>query len=92
VDKTGTIHSFREKSNSDGGTINGGFMVFQPQVFNLLPNDATILERTPFETLAELGEMKGFHHAGFWHCMDTQRDKHNLESLWASGDAPWKIW
>ena len=92
VDKTGLIHSFREKSNTDGGMINGGFMVFEPQIFDYLPDDSTILERTPFETLAEKGEMSGFYHAGFWHCMDTQRDKNNLENLWSSGNAPWKLW
>ena len=92
VDKTGLIQSFREKSNTDGGMINGGFMVFEPQIFDYLLDDTTILERSPFETLAEQGQMSGFHHVGFWHCMDTQRDKNNLESLWASGEAPWKIW
>ena len=92
VDKTGLIQSFREKSNTDGGMINGGFMVFEPQIFDYLLDDTTILERSPFETLAEQGQMSGFHHVGFWHCMDTQRDKNNLESLWGTGDAPWKLW
>ena len=92
VDKSGLIQSFREKSNTDGGMINGGFMVFEPQIFDYLIDDTTILERNPFETLAEQGQMSGFHHVGFWHCMDTQRDKNNLESLWGSGNAPWKLW
>jgi len=92
VNKGGTIVSFREKSNTDGGMINGGFMVFEPQIFDFLEDDTTILERKPFEMLADMGEMKGYHHAGFWHCMDTQRDKNNLEQLWSSGEAPWKIW
>lgn len=92
VDKDGRIHSFREKSNSDGGMINGGFMVLEPQIFDYLPDDTTILERTPFETLAEMGELNGYPHNGFWHCMDTQRDKNNLEQLWGNGNAPWKLW
>jgi len=92
IDPSGTIQSFREKSNTDGSIINGGFMVFEPKIFDFIENDKTVLERVPLETVAELGELKGYKHAGFWHCMDTQRDKQNLEELWTSGKAPWKIW
>ena len=87
-----SIKAFREKSDSDGSVINGGFMVFQPQIFNYIEGDETILERTPLETIANIGELKGYKHEGFWHCMDTQRDKQNLESLWAANKAPWKVW
>ena len=92
IDPTGTIRSFREKSKTDGSLINGGFMVLEPRFFDFIEGDATVLERVPLERVAELGELKGFKHDGFWHCMDTQRDKQNLEELWASGKAPWKIW
>ena len=92
IDASGTIHSFREKSNDDGSIINGGFMVFEPKIFDFIEGDITILERDPFEGVAKIGELKGYKHNGFWHCMDTARDKQNLESLWASGKAPWKIW
>ena len=92
IDATGTINSFREKSNTDGSMINGGFMVFEPKIFDFIKDDTTILEREPLEKTAQLGELKGYKHDGFWHCMDTQRDKQNLEELWASGKAPWKIW
>lgn len=92
IDQEGTIYSFREKSSVDGGIINGGFMVFEPGIFDYLVNDATILEKDALERLAIEGELKGYHHPGFWHCMDTQRDKQNLEQLWNSGEAPWKIW
>jgi glucose-1-phosphate cytidylyltransferase len=67
-------------------------MVFEPDFFDFLENDTTFLEREPLENIAKMGELKGFSHKGFWHCMDTARDKQNLETLWASGNAPWKIW
>jgi len=92
IDATGTIRSFREKSNTDGSLINGGFMVLEPHFFDFIKDDTIMLEREPFETIAELNELKGYKHDGFWHCMDTQRDKQNLEELWGSGNAPWKIW
>jgi len=92
MDANGTICSFREKSKTDGSLINGGFMVFEPKIFDLIKDDTTILEREPLEKVAEIGELKGYKHDGFWHCMDTQRDKQNLEELWATGNALWKIW
>jgi glucose-1-phosphate cytidylyltransferase len=92
MDDVNSIHSFREKSNSDGTVINGGFMVLQPEIFNYITDDNTIFEQYPLEKMAEIDELKGFLHQGFWHCMDTQRDKQNLENLWQSGKAPWKVW
>ena len=92
IDETNTVKSFREKSKSDSSVINGGFMVFQPEVFDLIESDSTVFERYPLQQMAELGELKGFAHKGFWQCMDTQRDKQNLENLWNSGNAPWKMW
>ncbi len=88
------IKAFREKSPNDTGWINGGFMVFQPEIFNYIDpesNDIT-LEREPMETLAKENQLMAYKHSGFWQCMDTQRDKKKLEELWESGNAPWKIW
>lgn len=88
-----TIVGFREKAKEDGGWINGGFMVMEPGVFNYLRDeDSCILERDPMESLARDGELGIYKHNGFWHCMDTQRDKIWLEEMWAGGNAPWKIW
>ncbi len=92
IDSIQRITNFTEKGKEDGGWINGGFMVLQPQVFDYIDNDNTILERNPFELLAKRGEMVAFKHTGFWQCMDTQRDKHYLERFWEQGNAPWKVW
>lgn len=88
-----TITGFREKAKEDGGWINGGFMVMEPEVFDYLRDeDDCILEREPMEALAGDGELEIYKHNGFWHCMDTQRDKIWLEEMWGSENAPWKIW
>lgn len=87
-----TIASFREKKNRDGAIINGGFMVMEPDVFDMIEGDDTVFEKAPLEKLVKMGELKAFHHDGFWQCMDTQRDKMLLEELWNSGKAPWKVW
>ena len=92
MDGTGQINSFREKNDNDGGVINGGFMIMNPEVFDYIEGDTTVLEREPLENLAKNGELMAFHHTGFWKCMDTQRDKMQLEDMWASGKAPWKSW
>ena len=92
IGNAGLIHSFREKSKDDGGWINGGFMVVEPQIFDMIHGDQVTLEREPFETIAESGKMAAYKHDGFWQCMDTQRDKQLLDSLWNSGKAPWKVW
>lgn len=86
------ITSFREKSTADGSWINGGFMVLEPQVIDYIDGDSTIFEKEPLERLAEEGELMAFKHAGFWACMDTQRDKEKLEKLWQTDAAPWKNW
>lgn len=86
------VTAFREKRDSDGSLINGGFMVFNEEVFNYLEDDGTILEQEPMERLAEDGQLMAFRHDGFWQCMDTQRDKDKLESMWESGNAPWRLW
>ncbi len=86
------IASFREKSKSDAGWINGGFMVLEPQVLDYVKDDTIMFEREPLEKLADDGELISFKHYGFWQCMDTLRDKQKLEGLWVSGKAPWKVW
>lgn len=92
VDDDLTIHSFREKSDDDGNLINAGFMVLNPEIFSYIAGDQTVLEKEPLEAVARVGQLKAFHHEGFWQCMDTQRDKQQLEQLWESGKAPWKTW
>ena len=92
-DESGLITSFREKSEDDSAIINGGFMVLNPNIFDYITEgDATIFEQKPMLNLAKDGELMGFEHDGFWQCMDTQREKEKLESLWASGKAPWMRW
>lgn len=87
-----SVVSFQEKPTGDGAWINGGFFVMEPSVFSYIDNDHTILEREPLERLARDKELVAFKHKGFWHPMDTLRDKNHLEELWASGMAPWKVW
>ena len=87
-----TIRSFREKAASDGAIINGGFMVLNPEVFSYLKDDTTVFEQEPMTRLAAGGQLMSFYHDGFWQCMDTQREMQLLETLWQSGNAPWKIW
>jgi glucose-1-phosphate cytidylyltransferase len=86
------VLGFKEKPLGDHSWINGGFFVLEPAVMDLISGDATIWEREPMETLAASGELAAFRHEGFWRPMDTLRDKVQLEELWESGRAPWKIW
>ena len=86
------VTEFHEKHAGESSWINGGFFVFEPEIFDYLQDDSTILERMPLETLAKEQKLAAFKHNGFWHPMDTKRDKKHLEKLWASGKAPWKIW
>jgi glucose-1-phosphate cytidylyltransferase len=86
------VSEFTEKPQTGEGWINGGYFVFEPQVFDYLGDDDTVLEREPLEKLAAEGQLMAFQHEGFWQPMDTIREKHLLESLWNSGAAPWKIW
>ena len=92
IGEDNTIHSFREKEDSDGSLINGGFMVMNPEIFGYLKDDTTVFEKEPMQQLAQAGELMSFRHNGFWQCMDTQREMQKLESLWQSGNAPWKVW
>ena len=86
------VKSFREKSLTDSASINAGFMVLNPEIFDYLDGDSCIFERGPLEVLAEKGELMSYLHRGFWQCMDTGREKDMLEKMWASGQAPWKVW
>jgi glucose-1-phosphate cytidylyltransferase len=86
------IRDFAEKPPGDGSWINGGFFVLEPDVFDLIDGDATSWERGPMETLARGGQLSAFRHTGFFHPMDTMRDKAYLEELWSSGRAPWNVW
>jgi glucose-1-phosphate cytidylyltransferase len=93
LDVDGTlITTFEEKPRGDGSLINGGFFVLSPRVFDYIEGDDTVWERGPLETLARERQLSAFVHTGFWQPMDTLRDKNLLESLWQSGDAPWKVW
>jgi glucose-1-phosphate cytidylyltransferase len=92
INDDGLVQSFQEKPEGDGGWINAGFFVMQPEVFKYIDNDKTILERDPLEQLAKDGELSTWKHRGFWQPMDTLRDKNHLEELWATGNAPWKNW
>ncbi len=92
IEKDNTIHAFHEKRKDDGTSINGGFMVLEPKIFDYIQGDWTVFEKEPLEAVAKHGELKAYKHDGFWQCMDTQRDKNKLEELWASGQAPWKVW
>lgn len=86
------VKSFREKNLSDGAPINAGYMVLQPQVFNLLTDDNCVFEQEPLSKLVEEGQLMSFIHEGFWQCMDNIREKTMLEKLLASNAAPWKKW
>ncbi|MDD3411880.1 MAG: glucose-1-phosphate cytidylyltransferase [Eubacteriales bacterium] len=88
----GHIAAFREKNDDDGNVINGGFMVMQPEVFDYIDGDSTVFEKDPLERLAAENQLMAYRHTGFWQCMDTQRDLQKLESLWQSGQAPWRMW
>jgi len=87
-----TVRSFQEKPQGDGAWINGGFFVLQPEVFNYIKDDSTIFEREPLQKLAADGELVAYKHTGFWQPMDTLRDKMQLDELWKSEKAPWKVW
>ncbi len=86
------VRSFAEKAQLDVGWINGGFMVLEPEIFEYLTDDSAVLEKELLETLAAERTLSAYQHDGFWQCMDNIRDKKNLEALWSSGKAPWRVW
>lgn len=92
INEDNTITSFREKGKTDGAIVNGGFMVCNPEIFQYLEDDNTILEQKPMRELACQGELKSYYHSGFWQCMDTKREKDLLERMWENNHVPWKTW
>ncbi len=92
VGKNGLINAFREKSDTDGDLINIGFMVFKPEIFDYIDGDDTLLEKEPMSRLVADKQLVGYVHKGYWQCMDTLREKQQIEKLWDSGKAPWKLW
>ena len=84
--------NFSEKAKEDGGWINAGFMVLEPEVLDYIDGDNTFFEREPMERLASDGKLNAYKHNGFWKCMDTLRDKESLEYLWNTNQARWKRW
>lgn len=92
IGENGVIESFAEKSKENGGWINGGYMVLEPQVIDYIEGDNTTFEREPLEKLAEMKELAAYKFDGFWQCMDTLRDKNMLEELISKNKAPWMVW
>lgn len=90
--ENGKVKGFQEKPQGDGGWINGGFFVLSPEVIDYIDGDSTVWEAGPLEKLAGEGNLSSFKHKGFWQPMDTLRDKKQLEDLWQSTKAPWKVW
>ncbi len=92
VESDGSISSFREKSEEDGSVVNGGYMVLEPDIFDYIDDDDTVFEKGPLEQAAAHGRLAAYRHTGFWKCMDTQRDKRQLEKMAGAGCAPWMQW
>lgn len=86
------VISFEEKPQGDGAWINGGFFVLSPKAIDYIDGDNTVWERDAVDKLARADQLSAWLHRGFWHPMDTLRDKNHLENLWSSGRAPWKVW
>lgn len=92
IDDSQTVRQFSEKAKEDGGWINAGFMVLEPEAFSYIEGDQTYFEKEPLENMAKDGNLAAYRHEGFWKCMDTMRDKGMLDELWNKGNAPWKRW
>lgn len=92
LDESGKLKNFTEKPAGDGSWINGGFFVLEPEIFDYIEGDSTFWEREPLENLSKDGQLVVYKHNDFWKCMDTLRDKRELEEMWKSGNPPWKIW
>ena len=92
IDAEGRIKAFREKAKNDGSLINIGFMVCNPEFIEYIDGDSTVLEKEPLEAVAKMGQLMSYKHEGFWKCMDTIREKQQLEKMWEEGKAPWKVW
>ena len=87
--ENGSVKDFKEKPQSGEGWINGGFFVFNSEIFDYLESDATVLEQSPLENLTKDNQLQAFQHSGYWQCMDTIRDRDNLQNLIKNNEAPW---
>jgi len=92
IDADLKVSKFLEKPKGDGAWINGGYFVCQPEVLDYIENDETVFEQEPLMNLANEGNIFTYQHHGFWRCMDTLRDKQQLNAIWDKGNAPWKNW
>lgn len=92
IGENGLVSAFREKSDLDGNLINIGFMIFEPEIFDFIDDDDTIFEQQPMYQLVNNNQLMAYTHNGYWQCMDTLREKQELEKLWSSKKAPWKLW
>ncbi len=92
IAENNSVRAFREKQGRDSTLINAGYMVMEPAIFDLIADDTTVFERDVLQALAEKGELMSYTHHGFWQCMDNVREKRILETMWKSGNAPWKKW
>lgn len=92
INNDNEIQAFREKDSKDGALINGGYMVLEPEIFKYIEGDDTVFEKEPLETVAKEGQLVAYKHNGFWKCMDTLRDKNELEKMWNTNNALWKVW
>ena len=90
--KNNKVDKFTEKPLGDGSLVNGGYFVLEPEVFDYVKGNNTVWEKEPLENLATENQLSAFIHKGFWHALDTLRDKNNLEELWNSKNTPWKVW
>lgn len=90
--KAGGVIRFQEKPRNGGSRISGGFFILSPDVFDYITDDQTVWEKEPMERLTRDNQLSAYHHDGFWAAMDTLSDRHTLEALWATGNAPWKVW
>ena len=90
--KNNKVDKFTEKPLGDGYLVNGGYFVLEPEVFDYIKGNNTVWEKEPLENLATDNQLSAFVHKGFWHALDTLRDKNNLEELWNSKNTPWKVW
>lgn len=92
IETDGNISNFIEKPAGDGNWVNGGFFIFEKEFLNYIPDDNVMLEQEPLQRLIESNQLNAYRHQGFWKPMDTIRDKNELETLWQTGKAPWKLW
>ena len=90
--KDNTVRAFREKAQRDNEYINAGYMVLEPEIFRYLKDDSTVFERDPLERLVADRQLASYRHKGYWQCMDTKKEQEQLEKLWQTGEAPWRMW